>query len=340
MTEFLYEYGLFAAKLGTFVVAILLIVAVSAMASRRIKKSRKGHIETSKVNDEIEAMRFALDAGVTEPESFKLHLKQQHKQKKQERKARVKALKQAQRDGSADSTDANARKRVFVLDFNGDIRAAAVSSLRREITAVLSMARADDEVVVRLESRGGMVHAYGLAASQLQRIKQQEIGLTVCVDKVAASGGYMMACVADKILAAPFAILGSIGVVAQLPNFHRLLQKHDVDFELITAGEYKRTLTVFGENTDKGREKFIEDIEDVHSLFKQFVGEHRPQLEIEKVATGESWFGQRALEHALVDELITSDEYIVKACETADVFEVRYVEKKPLPKRLGIDLSC
>ena len=336
MTEFLYEYGLFAAKLGTFVVAIMLIVAVSAMASRRIKKSRKGHIETSKVNDEIEAMRFALDAGVTEPESFKLHLKQQHKQNKQERKARIKALKQAQRDESADTTDANARKRIFVLDFNGDIRAAAVSSLRREITAVLSMARADDEVVVRLESRGGMVHAYGLAASQLQRIKQQEIGLTVCVDKVAASGGYMMACVADKILAAPFAILGSIGVVAQLPNFHRLLQKHDVDFELITAGEYKRTLTVFGENTDKGREKFIEDIEDVHSLFKQFVSEHRPQLEIEKVATGESWFGQRALEHALVDELITSDEYIVKACETADVFEVRYVEKKPLPKRLGI----
>jgi serine protease SohB len=306
------------------------------MASRRVKKSMKGHIEISKVNDEIDAMQFAIDAGVSEPESFKLHLKQKQKQKKQERKARLKQLKQALRDGSADTSNDNARKRIFVLDFNGDLRAMAVSSLRREITAVLSMARADDEVLVRLESRGGMVHAYGLASSQLQRIKQQGVDLTVCVDKVAASGGYMMACVADKILAAPFAILGSIGVVAQLPNFHRLLKKHDVDFELITAGEYKRTLTVFGENTDKGREKFIEDIEDVHSLFKQFVSEHRPQLEIEKVATGESWFGQRALEHSLVDELITSDEYIVKTCETADVFEVKFIEKKPLPQRLGI----
>ncbi len=336
MTEFFYEYGLFAAKTGTFVFAILLIVAVSVIANRRVRKSRKGHIETSKVNDEIDAMRFAIDAGVSEPEHLKLHLKQKQKQKKQERKERIKKLKQAMRDGSTSASDSKARKRVFVLDFDGDIRAAAVSSLRREITAVLSMARAKDEVLVRLESRGGMVHAYGLAASQLQRIKQQDITLTVCVDKVAASGGYMMACVADKILSAPFAILGSIGVVAQLPNFHRLLKKHDVDFELITAGEYKRTLTVFGENTDKGREKFIEDIEDIHSLFKQFVSEHRPQLEIEKVATGESWFGQRALEHALVDELVTSDEYIVKACETADVFEVKYIEKKPLPQRLGI----
>jgi serine protease SohB len=183
------------------------------------------------------------------------------------------------------------------------------------------------------------VHAYGLASSQLQRIKEHGIDLTVCVDKVAASGGYMMACVANKILAAPFAVLGSIGVVAQMPNFNRLLKKHDIDFELITAGEYKRTLTVLGENTKKGREKFVEEIEDIHLLFKEFVAEHRPELDIEKVATGEHWFGQRALDRGLVDELITSDEYIAQACETADVFEVKYVEKKPLPERLGIALQ-
>ncbi|MEM7292965.1 MAG: protease SohB, partial [Pseudomonadota bacterium] len=228
------------------------------------------------------------------------------------------------------------RPRIFVLDFDGDIKASAVSCLRREITAILSLAGEQDELVVRLESGGGMVHAYGLAASQLQRIKDAGVTLTVCVDKVAASGGYMMACVANKLMAAPFAIIGSIGVVAQIPNFHRLLKKNDVDFELITAGEYKRTLTLFGENTEKGRAKFVEDIEEIHVLFKEFVAEQRPNLEVEKVATGEIWFGQRAIDKQLVDELITSDEYIARACDDADVFEVKYVEKKSIPERFGI----
>jgi len=335
VTEFFFEYGLFAAKLATFVLAILVVVIVSVGATRRVKKSMKGHIETTRVNDEIDAMRDAVDAGVSDPDSFKLHLKQKLKSQKIERKARKKALKRAH----GDETAAEVKARVYVLDFEGDLRASAVSNLRREITAVLSMARASDEVVVRLESRGGMVHAYGLASSQLQRIRDHQIDLTVCVDKVAASGGYMMACVANRILAAPFAILGSIGVVAQLPNFHRWLRKNDIDFELITAGEYKRTLTMLGENTDKGREKFTEEIEDIHLLFKEYVAQHRPGLDIERVATGESWFGQRALDFKLVDELITSDEYIADACARADVFEVRYVEKKPLPERLGIVLQ-
>ena len=339
MTEFFFEYGLFAAKLATFVVAILVVVIVSVAATRRVKKSMKGHIETSKINDEIEAMRFALDAGVSDPEVFKLHIKQKRKKKKLELKARKKALKQATKGGAGGEIEAQVKPRVFVLNFKGDLRALAVASLRQEITAVLSMAQPRDEVVVRLESPGGMVHAYGLASSQLQRIKEHGIDLTVCVDKVAASGGYMMACVANKILAAPFAILGSIGVVAQMPNFNRLLKKHDIDFELITAGEYKRTLTVLGENTEKGREKFVEEIEDVHLLFKEFVAEHRPELDIEKVATGEHWFGQRALDRGLVDELMTSDEYIARACEAADVFEVKYVEKKRLPERMGIVLQ-
>ena len=334
MIEFFFDYGLFAAKLFTIVFAILIVVVTSIAAGRRVRKSMKGHIETTKINDEIDDMRLAIDAGVSDPETFKQHLKQRQKEKKLERKARKQALKKAG-DAAAD----DAATRVFVLDFDGDIRASAVSRLRREITAVLSMARASDEVVVRLESRGGMVHSYGLASSQLDRIKKQGINLTVCVDKVAASGGYMMACVADKILAAPFAILGSIGVIAQLPNFHRLMQKHDIDFEMVTAGEYKRTLTVFGENTDKGREKFAEEIEDVHLLFKEFVTAHRPGLDIDRVATGETWFGQRALDLTLVDELSTSDEYIASACAMADVFEVKFVEKKPLPERLGIVLQ-
>jgi serine protease SohB len=339
MTEFFFEYGLFAAKLATFVVAILLVVLVSVGTALRVKQSKKGHIETSKINDEIEDMRFALDAAVSDPETYKLHIKQMQKEKKLERKAHKKALKQAAKGNAGGEIEAQQKPRVFVLNFKGDLRALAVAGLRQEITAVLSMAQARDEVVLRLESPGGMVHAYGLASSQLQRIKDHGINLTVCVDKVAASGGYMMACVANKILAAPFAIIGSIGVVAQLPNFNRLLKKHDIDFELITAGEHKRTLTMLGENTEKGREKFVEEIEDVHLLFKEFIAQHRPELDIEKVATGEHWFGQRALDRGLVDELITSDEYITQACATADVFEVKYVQKKRLPERMGIAMQ-
>ena len=331
MAEFFFEYGLFAAKLATFVVAILVVVIVSVGASRRVKKSMKGHIETSRVNDEIDAMRDAIDAGVSDPDSLKLHVKQKQKQQKRERKARKKALARA-----GGEIEADAKPRVFVLDFVGNLKASAVSNLRREITAVLSMARARDAVVVRLESGGGMVHAYGLASSQLQRIRDRGIDLTVCVDKVAASGGYMMACVANRILAAPFAILGSIGVVAQLPNFHRWLQKNDIDFELITAGEYKRTLTMFGENTDKGREKFVEELEETHGLFKDFVSSNRPSLDIAKVATGEVWYGQKAIEEGLIDEILTSDSFVQDRLTDWDVYEVKFVHKKNWQEKLGL----
>ena len=201
---------------------------------------------------------------------------------------------------------------------------------------MLSQATSDDEVVVKLESAGGMVHSYGLASSQLDRLRKENIPLTVCVDKVAASGGYMMACVADKILAAPFAIVGSIGVVAQMPNFNKLLKKHDVDFEVLTAGEHKRTLTVFGENTDKGRKKFIQDLEETHTLFKDYVAERRPQVAMDKVATGEVWYGSRAKDLALVDDVKTSDEYLMHRVSEADVFEIAYKQKRKLHQRLGV----
>ncbi|PKM21310.1 MAG: protease SohB, partial [Gammaproteobacteria bacterium HGW-Gammaproteobacteria-14] len=223
-----------------------------------------------------------------------------------------------------------------VLDFDGDVRASAVDNLRREISAVLQIAEGKDEVLVRLESPGGMVHSYGLAASQLRRITSQGVTLTVCVDQVAASGGYMMACIADKIVAAPFAVLGSIGVVAQIPNFHRLLKKNDIDIELLTAGEYKRTLTMFGQNTDGDRAKFQEELEDTHSLFKDFVRDNRRGLDISRVATGEHWYGLRALDLGLVDELMTSDEYLLRRSKEADLFEVSWQVKRTLAERLGL----
>ena len=232
--------------------------------------------------------------------------------------------------------DQQTDQRVFVLTFDGDIAASGVDGLRQEVSAVLGVAQSGDEVVVRVESAGGAVHGYGLAASQLARIRSHGVKLTVAVDKVAASGGYLMAAVADRILAAPFAVLGSIGVVAQIPNVHRLLKKHDVDVEVHTAGRFKRTLDVLGENTEQGRAKLREELEDVHALFQEYVANWRPKLDLEAVSTGEHWYGQRALDRALVDELVTSDEYLARACERADVFEVVWtVPKRPLERLAG-----
>lgn len=316
--EFLYEYGLFLAKAVTIVFSILVVVLVIIGTSQKFRRPERGHIEVRSLNDNIEGITRTLKQMVLNPEALKVEAKEARKSRKDEQKARKQEVK----------SGAERRQRVYVLDFEGDLQASGVRQLREEVTAVLSVAEAQDEVVVRLESPGGQVHGYGLAASQLSRIVTKGIPLTIAVDKVAASGGYMMACIGNRIIAAPFALLGSIGVIAQIPNFHRLLKKNDVDVEILTAGEFKRTLTLFGENTEKGREKFMEELEDVHELFKEFVSENRPVVNIDAVSTGEAWYGKRALDHQLVDELKTSDEYIYDKCQDADVFQVRYIEDK------------
>jgi serine protease SohB len=334
--EFLTEYGLFLAKTLTFVVAVFIVISLIVSASSRGKKSEKGQIQVSKLNEKFKAMREALQHAVLDDEQHKQFEKDEKKRLKAEKATQKKAAKEKSKKDHQKDAEVEYKKRVFVLDFHGDIKASANEGLREAISAVLTLATPKDEVVVKVESGGGMVHSYGLASSQLARITHKQIPLTVCVDKVAASGGYMMACVANKIVAAPFAILGSIGVVAQLPNFHRLLKKNDIDFEMFTAGEFKRTVTMFGENTEKGREKFVEDIEDTHVLFKDFVSEHRPQVDIATVATGEVWFGRRAKDVNLIDVLQTSDEYLLDQVETADIFEIEYAVKKSLPEKLGL----
>lgn len=321
---FLADYGLFLAKLFTLIVGILfLVVGLVAIGQRRAKEP-EGHIEVRDLGARFEDFEDDIRSAILDEDELKLLDKERRKEEKRERKARKK--------GAAEP----ARKRVYVLDFDGDIKASAVENLREEISAILTVARPDDAVLVRLESSGGMVHSYGLAASQLERIVRGGLQLTVAVDRVAASGGYMMACIAQRIIAAPFAIIGSIGVMAQLPNFHRLLKKHDVDVELHTAGEYKRTLTMFGENTEKNRRKFQQELEDTHVLFKQFVAQHRPQLDIAASATGEIWYGTQALERALIDAVQTSDEFLMEHRADHDLFLVRYVEKKSWQEKLGL----
>jgi len=332
--EYLIEYGLFLAKLVTLVVAFVFVLSVIVSAGSKSKKGGgRGSITITHLNDELDEMRDAMKKAIYDKESYKYEQKlekKRHKQEARERKQHLKLVVDASQD-----VEECARKRVYVIDFNGDMEASDVESLREEITAILSLATSKDEVLLRLESPGGMVHAYGLASSQLDRIKTQQIPLTICVDKVAASGGYMMACLADRLVAAPFAILGSIGVLVQLPNFNRLLRKHDVDYETISAGEFKTTLTTFGEITQKGRDKVKEDVEEMHGLFKSWVKDHRPAVDIDNIATGETWVGLQALERAMVDEIMTSDECIVKACEDADVYEVRYEIRRTLGDKIG-----
>jgi serine protease SohB len=329
--ELIYEYGLFLAKAVTFVAAILILVTgLFALGQRQRTEQHEGHIEIKNLNDRYKHIGETIRHVVSDDETLKLV-------KKSEKKAEKAAAKAARKQRKKQSDDAQERrKRLFVLAFDGDLKASATDNLREEISAVLPQVEKGDEILVKVESPGGLVHGYGLAASQLKRITDAGAPLTVAVDKVAASGGYMMACVGDRIIAAPFAVLGSIGVLAQLPNFNRLLKKHDIDFELLTAGEYKRTLTLFGENTEKGREKFIEELEETHTLFKDFVSTNRPVLDIDKVATGEVWYGQNALKVGLVDDLQTSDAFVQARLSEWDVFEVKFVQKKNWQEKLGL----
>ncbi|WP_286219781.1 protease SohB [Marinobacter apostichopi] len=334
--EFLTEYGLFLAKVVTFAVAAIVVVAVIIASAQKEREDHggDGELKIRKLNEKYDKLRESIQARLMSDAERKAFEKRQKKEQKAKKKAEKAKHKEV-------TTEPERQPRVFVLDFDGDIKASDTDPLRRSITAVLSVADPErDEVVVRLESGGGLVHSYGLAAAQLDRIRSKGVPLTACVDKVAASGGYMMACVADRIIASPFAILGSIGVVAQLPNFHRFLKKNDVDFEVLTAGEHKRTMTVFGENTDKGRQKFLEDLEDTHVLFKEYVGERRPAVDISAVANGDIWFGKRALDVQLIDEIKTSDEYLIEACDRADVVSVAYQRKRTLPEKLGLATSA
>lgn len=320
--EYVAEYGVFFAKFITVVIVFAVIAIGAFLLIFRSKGGIDGQINITNLNQKFKNINLILKSQILPKHEFKKFIKEQ--------KAEEKKKEKAEKTSGADEL----RKKLFVLNFKGDIRATEVSSLREEITAVLNVADTKDEVLVVLESAGGTVHGYGLAASQLKRIRDKGVFLTVAIDKVGASGGYMMACVANRIIAAPFAIIGSVGVLAQIPNFNRLLKKHNIDFEQISAGEFKRTLTLFGENTDKDRRKMKEELEETHHLFKEFIRENREQVDIDKIATGEHWYGRRALELKLVDELKTSDDYLVSAVNDSDIYEITYIRKKPISEKI------
>jgi serine protease SohB len=301
----------FAAR-GFIVFATIALTTSFLVVLLRRKRPARSRLRVKRLNQQIEALGDALRAEVMPKKELRKLLKNRRKARR-----------------------AVAKPTVFVLDFKGDLFASAVRNLREEVSAITAVAGREDEVVIRLESAGGAVPHYGLAAAQLMRLRDKAIKVTVCIDRIAASGGYMMACVADKIVAAPFAIIGSIGVVAQVPNLHRLLKKHDVDFQEMTAGEFKRTVSVFGEITERGRKKFQEELEDTHLLFKEFVKAQRPKLDLDKVSTGEHWLARRGLDLGLVDQLRTSDEYLIDRAAEATLYAVTFERARSLRERLS-----
>ncbi|ELZ5937890.1 protease SohB [Providencia vermicola] len=328
--EYFSLYGLFLAKVVTIVVAIIaLAVFVFGVGMRR--QGGRGELKLTDLGENYRERQRQMQQVKMNASEHKVWMKAFKKQQKVQEKN--------EKAGAKIGQTTVKKPCLYVLDFKGSMDAREVNSLREEVSAILAVAEAHDEVLLRLESPGGMVHGYGLAASQLSRIKEKNIPLTIAVDKVAASGGYMMACIANKIVAAPFAILGSIGVVAQVPNIHRLLKKHDVDVELHTAGEYKRTLTMLGENTEQGRKKFVENLNETHELFKQFVHQNRPSLDIDAVATGEYWYGSQALEKGLIDQIGVSDDIIISAVETKEIISVRYTQSKKMLERFTGSVS-
>jgi serine protease SohB len=277
--EFIIQYGVFLLKVVTIVIAILLPVLMIINSSKGKSAGDKGHLQIKNLSDQFESMGNALQGALMDGKTFKKFRKDLDKKKKKE-----------------DKTPAKDQQSIFVLNFNGDIQASEVDKLKHEINAILLSETKCKEVVLKVESGGGSAYAYGLCAAELKRLIDNKIKLTVCIDKVAASGGYLMSCVATKIVAAPWALVGSIGVIAQMPNINKLLKKNLVDFEMHTAGEFKRTLTVFGENTEEGRDKFKSELEDLHVIFKDFVKDNRPEIDTSIVATGEVWQGEKALE--------------------------------------------
>ena len=317
----LYDFLYFFGQTIIVVLAILIcLLGVVAILGRNKGDSKDGKLIIKKLNKKFRRVQEAVRSAMLTKHELK-KLQKQNKKIAKEEKAHP------------------SKKRLFVTDFHGDMRASQVDSLGQVINAILLTYQEGDEVLVRIDSPGGVVNGYGLAASHLTRLTQANIPLTVAVDKVAASGGYMMACTANKILAAPFAIIGSVGVVAQTPNFHRFLKKHNIDFEQVTAGQYKRTLSLFGEVTKKGVEKVQQDVDDTQVLFKEFISEHRSDVDVDQIATGEHWFGKRALELKLIDELITSEQFLLNARKEFDLFHLEHKVKKPISKKFALAME-
>ena len=312
--DYFYEISLFSLKALIIVIGLIAVILIPTIIIK------KGESEDKKKK------KFKLENLKDQYKRYIVHFKQKTLEKKEFKKY-IKSLKKEKSENRQENGSG------FVLSFKGDTMATQVEDLREEISLILEIASPKDEVILLLESRGGSVAHYGLAASQLQRLRNHNIPLTVCVDKVAGSGGYLMACVGNQIISAPFAFIGSIGVLFGLPNIHDFLKKHDISYEEITAGEYKRTLTPLGKVTEEKRKKLKEQLDLIHNQFKNFVKQYR-DIDMDQIATGETWLAEEALKKGLVDKIQCSDDYIIDRSKTRNVYKVSLKTQKSFFEKL------
>ncbi|KZX82185.1 hypothetical protein A3715_00045, partial [Oleiphilus sp. HI0009] len=227
------------------------------------------------------------------------------------------------------------KQSIFVLDFKGDKTASSVGSLSKEVSAILSVAKPNDEVFLRLESPGGTITGYGLASQQLIRLREAGIRLVVSVDEIATSGGYMMAAVGDRIIASPTSMLGSIGVIMEVPNFYNLLDRAGVQFHQFTAGKHKRLVSMTNKIGDAAKDQINQDLEKSHELFKNHVHTYRNSVNLESVSHGDVWSAKYCLDNKLVDDLMTSEAYLFDRASRANIFHISWDVERSFSDKLS-----
>ncbi|CAB3976441.1 protease SohB [Candidatus Azoamicus ciliaticola] len=308
MANILTDYTIFFLKIITIIILLLLTIITCLII---IKNKDNKYIEIKNINKKYITLKKMFLSEIL---------------KKTEKKNIIKNINKEEKIIKT--------KNLFILNFNGDINASDINNLKDILSILILNKKYVDEVLIKLTSNGGIVTNYGLAATQLKRLKNENINLTISIDTIAASGGYMMACVANKIIASHFSIIGSIGVLGIIPNINKMLNKNNIEIEYHTSGKYKKTLSVIGENTEIGRKKFIESLENTHFLFKNFVKENRSQINIDEIATGEYWYGIDALKLNLIDKIQTSDEYIMENLNNTKIYEIKLNEKTNIKNKI------
>ncbi len=224
---------------------------------------------------------------------------------------------QAPRDPSVEAGLPGPPPRLAVLRFQGlrDLNASGDQRLSEAIDEVLVNRDHFEEAVVIIDSPGGTTHGYGHAYALLERLSASGLKVTACIDRIGASGGYLMALPADRILAGPFAIVGSVGVVAGIPNVKRLLEEKGVSYRLFVAGDKKRVVHFADDDGPEVREYMDEKLAGIHTQFLQAVEKHRgDRVKLDEVRSGDHWSAEESVEKGLglVDELQTSAEYLLE----------------------------
>jgi protease-4 len=207
------------------------------------------------------------------------------------------------------------RKAIAVIDVKGDILSSEKVVKEIEKYDEDSSVRA---IVLRVNSPGG-----GIAQSQeiYKAVKEADKEIIASLGSVAASGGYYISCGADRIIANPGTITGSIGVITTFPKYHQLLKKIGVEWEVIKSGEHKDIGSPYRDMTVEEKRLFQDVIDDLFDQFVEVVSVERdiPKEEVLKLADGRIFSGNQAHELGLVDEIGTFSDAIRIAGERGGI---------------------